>query len=52
MPVYEELTKGYKVEFIAGGSTQNTLRVFTWMLQKEGVAMFVGSTGKGNSFMI
>eukprot|EP01080_Neovahlkampfia_damariscottae_P008269 gene8269-94_t len=46
MPVYEELTKDYKVEFIAGGSTQNTLRVYTWMLQQHNVATFVGSVGK------
>jgi adenosine kinase len=35
MPVYEEITKDYQVEYIAGGSTQNTLRVFVWMLQEK-----------------
>ena len=35
-PLYKELEDKYKVEYIAGGATQNTIRVAQWMLQVPG----------------
>jgi len=46
MPVYEDIVKTHKdVKYIAGGSTQNTFRVFTWMLKEKNSAVFVGCVG-------
>jgi hypothetical protein len=33
VPVYGELVEKYKVEYIAGGAGQNTIRVAQWMLK-------------------
>lgn len=33
LPLYEELIKSYPVQYIAGGATQNSIRVAQWMLQ-------------------
>ena len=30
--IYEDLNKDYAVEFIAGGATQNSMRVAQWIL--------------------
>lgn len=47
MPLYEELVKDYEVEYIAGGATQNTIRVAQWMLQSPPFATsYVGCVGK------
>ena len=32
LPMYQELTKEYDVEYSAGGATQNSMRVAQWML--------------------
>jgi len=45
-PIYEDLIKNNKVSYIAGGSTQNSIRVAQWMLQTEGATSFIGSVGK------
>lgn len=34
MGVYDELVKEYPVEYIAGGATQNSMRVAAWMLSR------------------
>ena len=31
--MYEDMTKQFEVEYIAGGATQNSIRVAQWMLQ-------------------
>ncbi|KAL0333372.1 UNVERIFIED_CONTAM: Adenosine kinase [Sesamum angustifolium] len=46
LPMYEELASKYKVEYIAGGATQNSIRVAQWMLQKPGATGYMGSIGK------
>ncbi|KAK9505047.1 hypothetical protein O3M35_009197 [Rhynocoris fuscipes] len=46
MPLYKELTENYNVDYIAGGSTQNALRVAQWILQKPNVTVFIGCVGK------
>ena len=47
-PLYKELVCDYTVQYIAGGATQNSMRVAQWMLQKHGksgMAAFMGSVG-------
>ncbi|KAK4345593.1 hypothetical protein RND71_035769 [Anisodus tanguticus] len=46
LPMYEEMTSKYSVEFIAGGATQNSIRVAQWMLQIPGATSYMGSIGK------
>ena len=45
-PMYADLVKTHKVEYIAGGATQNSIRVAQWMMQAEGATAFVGCIGK------
>lgn len=45
-PIYAELVKDYKVQYIAGGATQNSVRVAQWMLQTAGATGFIGCVGK------
>jgi adenosine kinase len=46
LPIYEELVQNYKVDYIAGGATQNVFRVFQWMMQTETpAATFLGCVG-------
>ena len=44
-PLYEKLTKDYPVEYIAGGATQNSIRVAQWMLSSPGATAFIGCIG-------
>ncbi|XP_069609103.1 adenosine kinase isoform X2 [Ranitomeya imitator] len=44
---FEELVKRFKVDYHAGGSTQNSVKVAQWMIQKPfKVATFFGCIGK------
>lgn len=45
-PLYEELAKMENVEYIAGGATQNSIRVAQWMLQQSGATTYMGCIGK------
>lgn len=46
MPIYGELVKDFQpVQYIAGGATQNSIRVAQWMLQKERATSYVGCVG-------
>lgn len=45
-PMYQEMVEKYEVDFVAGGATQNAIRVCQWMLQVPGAASFIGSIGK------
>lgn len=45
MPVYQELVDGHEVEYIAGGATQNAIRVAQWMLQKKFCTSYIGCIG-------
>jgi adenosine kinase len=40
VPMYRELASMSEVEYIAGGATQNSIRIAQWMLQ-------VGASGDG-----
>ncbi|NP_001279330.1 adenosine kinase [Callorhinchus milii] len=45
--MFAELVKKFKVEYHAGGSTQNSVKVAQWMIQKpHKVATFFGCIGK------
>ncbi|XP_047232850.1 adenosine kinase-like isoform X2 [Girardinichthys multiradiatus] len=47
--LFEEIVKRSKVEYHAGGSTQNSVKIAQWMLQKpHKVATFFGCIGKDN----
>lgn len=46
-PLYEELVQNYAVQYIAGGATQNSMRVAQWMLgpNQPGRVAFMGCVG-------
>jgi len=44
-PLFKELVEKYNPQYIAGGATQNTIRVAQWMLQKAGQTAFMGCVG-------
>ena len=45
LPIYKDLVDNYKVEYIAGGATQNSIRVAQWMLQKKLATSYIGCVG-------
>jgi adenosine kinase len=45
MPIYAEVSEKYPVEYIAGGATQNSIRVAQWMLQEPQATAFIGCVG-------
>lgn len=49
MPLYQELIDNYATEYIAGGATQNSIRVAQWMLRKfqsPDATAFIGCVGQ------
>ncbi|KAG6480502.1 hypothetical protein ZIOFF_064002 [Zingiber officinale] len=46
LPMYDELAAKHNVEYIAGGATQNSIRVAQWMLQIPGATSYMGCIGK------
>lgn len=47
IPMYEELVKNYKVGYVAGGATQNSIRACQWMLKKfPNSCSYIGCVGK------
>lgn len=42
MSIYSELINNYPVQYIAGGATQNSIRVCQWML-KPGSTSYMGT---------
>ena len=46
MPLYADLISSYPVEYIAGGATQNSIRIAQWMLKVPQACSYVGCTGK------
>lgn len=41
----QELEEKFKVDYIAGGATQNSIRVAQWMLQVPGATTYMGCVG-------
>ncbi|CAN0226198.1 unnamed protein product [Discosporangium mesarthrocarpum] len=50
IPLYQELVDEYDVQFIAGGATQNSIRVAQWMLGTPGMTGYMGAIGMGDEF--
>lgn len=48
--LYPELIEKYKVEYIPGGATQNTVRVMQWLIGIDNSAVFVGCIGKDDEY--
>jgi len=46
MPIYAELAAKPDVKYIAGGATQNSIRVAQWMLQEPGMTAYMGCIGE------
>eukprot|EP00744_Colponema_vietnamica_P003542 GILI01005417.1.p1 GENE.GILI01005417.1~~GILI01005417.1.p1 ORF type:complete len:364 (-),score=137.12 GILI01005417.1:92-1156(-) len=46
LPIYEEMVKNFDVTYIAGGATQNSIRVAQWMLKTPGATGYIGCIGK------
>mmetsp|Transcript_21902 Transcript_21902/g.35489 ORF Transcript_21902/g.35489 Transcript_21902/m.35489 type:complete len:349 (-) Transcript_21902:133-1179(-) len=45
-PMYADMVAQYPVEYIAGGATQNSIRVAQWMLQVPFATAYMGCIGK------
>lgn len=45
LPLYQELVDNYPVQYIAGGATQNSIRVAQWMLKVPGATSYFGAVG-------
>jgi len=45
-PLYKKLADTHPVEYIAGGATQNSIRVAQWMCKSQGCTAFVGCIGE------
>jgi len=43
--LYDEMVEKFEVEYIAGGATQNSIRVAQWMSQKPGATAYMGCVG-------
>jgi len=48
-PVFAEMAAKKDVQYIAGGATQNTIRVAQWMLQTPGATAYMGCVGKDDN---
>lgn len=42
----QDLVQNYPVDYIAGGATQNTIRVAQWLLQVKDATSYIGCVGK------
>lgn len=45
LPLYKELIENYPVQYIAGGATQNSIRVAQWMVNAPGATSYFGAVG-------
>lgn len=43
--LFEKMVKEFKPKFLAGGATQNSIRVAQWLLQTPGATTFFGGAG-------
>ena len=46
--IFNDLTKDYPVDYIAGGATQNSIRVAQWVLGQKYATSYFGCVGKDN----
>ncbi|KAH8954997.1 hypothetical protein BDL97_08G111300 [Sphagnum fallax] len=47
-PMFAELAAKHGTIYVAGGATQNTIRVAQWMLQSPNATVFCGAIGRDN----
>jgi len=47
--IFNDLTSEYKVDYIAGGATQNSIRVAQWILGRDQATAYTGAVGKDAS---
>jgi len=45
LPLYKDIEKNFKVEYLAGGATLNSMRVGQWLLQTPNVFSYFGCIG-------
>jgi adenosine kinase len=45
LPLYKELAAQPNVKYVAGGATQNSIRVAQWMMQTPGATAYMGCVG-------
>ncbi|GAB6028552.1 hypothetical protein CHUAL_002695 [Chamberlinius hualienensis] len=45
-PMYDEMVEKYKVDYVAGGASQNTMRVAQFILETPHIAGYMGCIGK------
>jgi len=45
IPMFKEMQEKFTVEYVAGGSTQNTARVAQWMIGQKNVTTYMGCIG-------
>jgi adenosine kinase len=45
MPLFTDLVNDHEVSYIAGGATQNSIRVAQWMLKEAGSTAYMGCVG-------
>jgi len=45
LPLYAELVEKFPVEYIAGGATQNSIRVAQWVSGRPGLTVYAGCIG-------
>jgi len=50
--IFKDLTDGYKVDYIAGGATQNSIRVAQWILGGKSICSYMGCVGRDDSSKI
>lgn len=50
LPLYEELSSNFPVQYIAGGATLNSIRVAQWMLQMPGSTSYFGAIGAEDNY--
>jgi adenosine kinase len=46
IPLYQELVDSFEVKYIAGGATQNSIRVAQWVLGDAGATSYMGAIGQ------
>jgi len=46
LPLYKDLAAQPNVKYVAGGATQNSIRVAQWMLQQPGATAYMGCVGE------
>ncbi|XP_031562897.1 adenosine kinase 2-like [Actinia tenebrosa] len=45
-PIYQDLVDNFKVEYLPGGATQNSLRVAQWLLDTKKATSYMGCIGQ------